>query len=138
MVQVQCYGSTRGNYEGPPWRLAENALLAERGFSVCHKKASFTAYGMWPYKYCRNLWYRQTARPTLPQNKQQSNLAVTILRLRLSDILRRNAIVLDLFINKTVLRLRRVISHLYLVIDDIVHLSVPTQLLQEFADRDTT
>lgn len=56
----------------------------------------------------------------------------------LSNVLCRNTIILDLLIHKTILRLRRVIRHLNLIVDDIIHVSVLAQPLRQLADGDAT
>ena len=56
----------------------------------------------------------------------------------LSNILRDDTIILDLLVHKTILRLSRVIRHLDLIVDDIIHLPVLTQLLHQLTDRNAT
>lgn len=53
-----------------------------------------------------------------------------------SNVLRRNTIVLYLLIHETVLRLRRIIRHFDLIVNNVVHLAILAQLLHQFADGD--
>ena len=67
---------------------------------------------------------------------QTSSHLVHGLASSISNILRSNTVILDLLINKTILRLRRKIRHLNLIMDHIIHLAVFPQSLHQFAHGD--
>ena len=74
-----------------------------------------------------------------PKYKQQSKVRFALSGFPpLSNIFCRNAIILDQLIYETVLGLRRVIRHHNLIVDDVVHLTILTQLLHQLNGGDAT